>query len=174
MTQMRGPTAFYEVAALLVTGVADELVGSIGGPVARQGVVPGDVVWDKCDCGLLAVTFTRWFLSDSFPQDAVSSGEVRVGPCDLPWLVGELHLEVVRCAPLPVDGAMEPTVEALGKAALIQTDDAWRALARATSELCELKADDRIVDYVTGEQTSVGPLGDCVGTDLRLLLALER
>lgn len=174
MTQLRGPDAFYAVASILVTGVSDELVGSLGGAVARASVVPADVVWDDCSCGLLAVTVTRFFLSDNFPADSTSTGEIRIGPCDLPWVVGEIHLEVVRCAPLPTGDALAPTVEALDESARILLSDASLALRRATQELCALKEEDLIVDYVTGEQTAVGPLGDCVGTDLRLLVALER
>lgn len=174
MTQLSGPGAFYEVASVLVTGVADELVGSLGGAVERAGVVPGDVVWDDCSCGLLAVTVTRFFLSDNFPADSTTTGEIRIGPCVLPWVVGEIHLDVVRCAPLPTGEALAPSVEALDISAQVLLDDAWHALHRATQELCALKEAEMIVDYVTGEQTAVGPLGDCVGTDLRLLVALER
>jgi hypothetical protein len=162
------------VASILVTGVADELVGSLGGEVGRAGVVPADVVWDDCSCGLLAVTVTRFFLSDNFPADTTTTGEIRIGPCDLPWLVGEIHLDVVRCAPLPSGQELAPSVEALDASAQVLLDDAWRALSRATQELCALKENEMIIDYVTGEQTAVGPLGDCVGTDLRLLVALER
>lgn len=174
MTQMRGETAFYDVASVLVTGVADELVGSIGGAVQRQGVVPGEAVWDECDCGLLVATVTRFFLSDSFPQDAVSSGEVRIGPCELPWVVGEIHVQVARCAPVAEKDQLQPTVEALDRCARVLYADSCHLLERATSELCELKSAERIVDYVTGEGTVVGPLGDCVGVDLRILVALER
>lgn len=174
MTQLSGPGAFYEVASILVTGVADELVGSLGGPVERAGVIPGDIVWDDCSCGLLAVTVTRFFLSDNFPSDTTTTGEIRIGPCDLPWVVGEIHLDVVRCAPLPTGDVLAPTVEALDASAQILLSDASLALMRATQELCALKEEDLIIDYVTGEQTAVGPLGDCVGTDLRLLVALER
>lgn len=174
MTQLSGPGAFYEVASILVTGVSDELVGSLGGAIERAGVVPGDVVWDDCSCGLLAVTVTRFFLSDNFPADSTTTGEVRIGPCDMPWVVGEIHLDVVRCAPLPTGEELAPSVEALDLSAQVLLDDAWHALHRATQELCALKQDEMIIDYVAGEQAAVGPLGDCVGTDLRLLVAVER
>jgi hypothetical protein len=174
VTQLSGPAAFYTVASILVTGVSDELVGSLGGAVERAGVVPADIVWDDCSCGLLAVTVNRFFLSDNFPSDTVTTGEIRIGPCDLPWVVGEIHLDVVRCAPLPSGEELAPSVEALDASAQVLISDASLALKRATEELCALKEDESIIDYVTGEQTAVGPLGDCVGTDLRLLVALER
>lgn len=172
MAPIRGALGFYDVATVLVTGIGDALADSLGGLPDRGGVVPGEIVWDECDCGLLAVSPRRWFLSDEFPTSLTSG--TRSTPCDLPWLVGELAIQVIRCAPSPVGDALAPTVEALDDAARVLVSDAYVTLSTTAALLCELRLDDRIVDYALGEQSTRGPGGGCVGTELVVLVALER
>lgn len=177
MPQLRGPTGFYDVAQLLVDGVEAALATSLGGPVERACVVPGDIVWDGCNCGLLAVSVTRWFLTDDFPETSSGFGatsSVRVTPCDLPWLVGELHVQVIRCAPIPERGAIDVPCPDLDTAARVLVSDAYVTVTEAVSTLCELRESDQIVDYVVGDQETRGPAGDCVGTDLTVQVGLVR
>lgn len=168
---------FYEVGQLLVTNVAQSLVDSVGGPVQRACVVPGDIVWDDCNCGLLAVTVLRWFLSDDFPESSsgfAASSNTRTTPCDLPWLVGELHVQVVRCAPTPGDNAVSVPCVELDAAAQILWSDAYVTITETVSTLCGLREADQIIDYVLGGQETRGPLGDCVGSDLTVQVGLMR
>lgn len=176
MTQLRGPTAFYQVAQLLVTNVAVELAASLGGAVERACVVPGEIAWDGCSCGLLAVSVRRWFLTDSFPESSAAFGAnaVRATPCHMPYLVGELRLQVVRCAPIPDDNAISVPCSALDAAAQVLLSDAYVALTETASTLCELRESDQIIDYVLGDQETQGPAGDCVGTELVAQVGLER
>lgn len=178
MVQLRGAGAFLEVAQLLVTNVGEALAVSLGGAVERACVVPGEVVWDNCNCGLLAVSVRRWFLTDNFPESSAGLGgnatTFRAGPCDLPWLVGELRLEVVRCAPIPDGNALSVPCPELEAAAEVLLSDAYVALTETVSTLCELREDERIIDYVMGDQETRGPAGDCVGTELTAQVALVR
>lgn len=176
MVQLRGPSGFTQLAKLLVTNVGTELATSLGGAVDRACVVPGDIAWDDCTCGLLAVTVRRWFLTDNFPETSAAFGAnaIRATPCDQPWLVGELRLQVVRCAPTPPDGQLSPPCADLETAAEVLISDAYVALTETVRTLCELRESDQIIDYVLGDQETMGPAGDCVGTELIAQVALVR
>lgn len=171
----RGPLAFHQLAQLLVTNVEAVLAASLGGPVDRACVVPGEVAWDGCDCGMLAVAIRRWGLSDDFPQNGIGEGTQRATPCDAPWLVAELRIQVVRCAPSP-DGTALLTVPCsdLDAAAEVLTSDAYITLTEVISTLCELRADEQILDYVLGTQETIGPAGGCVGSELVAFVAVDR
>jgi hypothetical protein len=173
VTQLRGPTAFYDVATLLVDGVRDALAASLGGPVQRACVVPGDIAWDACDCGLLAVSPQRFFLADDFPTGTLGTSG-RTTPCDAPWLVGELVINVVRCAPTPQGTSVSIPRDQLDAAGQVTAADAYVTLTETVSVLCGLVEDERIVDYLLGEQVTSGPQGDCVGTELRASVAVYR
>jgi hypothetical protein len=177
VAQLRGPTAFYQVADLLVTNVEAALAASLGGAVDRACVVPGDIAWDGCNCGLLAVSVRRWFLTDNFPESSVGIGTsaiVRATPCDLPWLVGELRLQVVRCAPIPDGNALSVLCPELDAAAQVLLSDAYVSLTETVSTLCELRESEQIIDYVLGDQETQGPAGDCVGSELTAQVGLMR
>jgi hypothetical protein len=176
VVQYRGPGAFYQIGNVLVTNLSAVLADSLGGPVQRACVVPGEVVWDGCTCGLLAVSVRRWTLTDEFPDG--SSGFIqsvtRSTPCDLPWLVGELHVEVVRCAPIPEGGALDVPCADLDAAAEVLVSDAYVTLTETVATLCELRETDQIVDYVLNDQDTRGPRGDCVGSELVAFVAIVR
>lgn len=176
MAQIRGMTGFYQVASLLVTNVELVLRDAPGGPVERACVVPGEIVWDGCNCGLLAVSARRWFLTDDFPETSAAFGAnaARRTPCDLPWLIGELQLQVIRCAPIPDGNAISVPCDQLDDAAQVLITDAYVTLTEVVATLCELRESDQIVDYVLGQQETIGPNGDCVGTELIVQVGLMR
>lgn len=175
MAQIRGPLGFYTVSQTLLVDIYDALSDSLGGAPQRSCVVPGEIVWDQCNCGLLAISPRHWFVSDEFPEGALGRGVLRESPCDLPWLVGEITIQVVRCAPTP-EGATMISVPCskLDAAAQILISDAYVTLTETISTLCELKATDQIVDYVLGEQVTSGPEADCVGSELSVFVGLYR
>jgi hypothetical protein len=176
VVQLRGPTGFYRVADLLVTNVEAVLAASLGGAVDRACVVPGEIVWDDCNCGLLAVSVRRWFLTDNFPETSAAFGAntIRATPCDMPYLVGEVRVQVVRCAPIPDGNALSVPCPELDTAAQVLLSDAYVTLTETVSTLCELRETDQIIDYVLGEQETQGPAGDCVGSELVAQVALMR
>jgi len=171
---LRGPRAFYDVSAILVTGIDAELAESPAGRPERGCVVPGEIAWDGCDCGALYVAPRNFNLSDTFPDASDSSGSLRIGPCELPWVVASIEIQIVRCAPSPDGNVFDVPCNKLDVAAEILIADAALVLRRATVELCQLKNDDQIVDFIVGEQLTVGPSGGCVGTALTVQVATER
>ena len=164
---------FYMIPNTLLNAIEAALATTIGGPMNRACVVPGAIAWDECECGALYVSVSRWFLSDTFP--ASQSADQRVGPCELTWLVAEITIQVMRCAPTAAGrNVVAPTCEALDNAAKIMVVDAYTTLTTTLSTLCGMKQDNLIIDFSLGEQTASGPEGMCVGTELRAYVAMPR
>lgn len=174
MVQYTGPRAHYEIGHVVLDELEPALADSLGGPVQRSSLVPGETAWDECDCGLLAISVRRMWLSDEFPEGQFAQSIVRQSPCNLPWLVGEHRIQVVRCAPNPVNGALAPTPAALDAGAEVLISDAHVVINTVTSILCELKDTDRIIDYTVGELDTIGPDGGCVGFELIAFIAIYR
>lgn len=174
MVQFIGPRAHYQVGHVLLDALQAALSDSLGGSVDRVSMVPGEIAWDECDCGLLAISARRWWLSDDFPEGQFAQSIIRSSPCNLPWLIGELRVQVVRCAPNPTGDDVSPSVSSLDAAAEVLISDAHVVINTVTETLCELKETDQIIDYTVGEVDTQGPNGGCVGSELLVFVAVYR
>lgn len=162
-----GPLKWYTVATRLRDAVYAELTTK----PTRSGVVPGAIAWDECDCGLLAVSVARIFLTETFPDELSR----RIGnACDAPYEVGEFVIQVVRCAPNPDDPLIAPTTAELDTSAQEVLRDAYEMLKGASVLLCEMNRDREISDFMLRPLTAQGPSGGCVGNELRAYVALPR
>lgn len=154
--------------------VAERLRAAIHGALTvtpdRSGVVPGAIAWDACDCGMLAVSVAQVYPSETFPAQQAA----RVGACDAPWEVGEIVIQLIRCAPNPEGQSLYPTVAALDASAQEVRRDAYQVLLATSAELCTMNEARDISDFLIRPQTSQGPQGGCVGTELRALVSLPR
>lgn len=174
MVQFIGPGAHYQIGQILVTELASALAESVGGPVQRASMVPGEIAWDECDCGLLAISVRRWWLSDDFPEGQFAQSIVRSSPCNLPWMIGEFRIQVIRCAPNPQGNMLSVPPGELDTAAEVLIADAHVTINTTTSVLCDLKDTDQIIDYTIGETDTQGPNGGCVGSELIVFIAVYR
>lgn len=169
MTQVLGPMKWYIVSAAL----RDAVYAALTVKPQRYGVVPGEVAWDDCTCGLLTVSQVRTFVSDDFPvpQDV----PIGIG-CDGVYEVTEYLLTLLRCSPGPGPNPddIAPSVEDLDAAAQLASQDAVELLNAAVVELCTMKGDGDVEDFLVMEATAVGPQGDCTGTELRVVVSLFR
>lgn len=163
---------FFDIASILVSGIAAALAGTVGGSPNRACVVPGAIAWDQCDCGQLAVSTSRWFYSENFPID--TGPGTQSTPCMMPYLVGEFIIQLVRCIPSPEGRDLFVTCSKLSAAVRILIEDAYVVLESTKNILCELRSDDIIIDFTFSEQISIGPEGGCGGTELRILVGIER
>lgn len=163
---------FFDIASILVSGIHAALAGTIAGQPDRACVVPGAIAWDQCDCGQLAISSSRWFFSENFPIE--TGPGTQTTPCMMPYLVGEFVIQLIRCMPSPLGRDLFVECSRLSAAARILIEDAFVVLDSTRTILCELRADDVIVDFTFGEQTSIGPEGGCGGTELRVLVGLLR
>lgn len=161
-----GPLKWYTVASTLEAAVYAELTTKPD----RHSVVPGAIAWDACDCGLLAVSVVQVFLSETFPEQLAR----KVGACDAPYEVGEVVMQIVRCAPNPDDPLTAPTTAELDASAQEVLRDAYEMLKAVSVKLCEMNDARDISDFMLRPLTAQGPSGGCVGNELRAYVALRR
>jgi hypothetical protein len=167
MPLITGPLKWYTVAETVRLAIDAEIAAN---PPDRSSVVPGAIAWDACDCGLLALSVARIYLSDAFPQPLTA----RVGACDAAWEVAEVVVQLIRCAPNPDDQTLVPTIADLDASAQEILTDAYGLLKAVSAKLCEMKADREIIDFFLNPLTAQGPTGGCVGNELRFLVGLPR
>jgi hypothetical protein len=162
-----GTARWYTVGQNLVASVRTGLTSK----PKRVGQVPGEIAWDSCDCGgMLAVSLSRLYLSDVFPEEA----EAVNGACDPPYEVGQFTVAVVRCAPNPDGVESAPPAGELDAAAGLLLQDATEMLGSVSTTLCRLKHDDEVLDYLVTPVEPVGPEGGCVGVNLTVRVCLVR
>ena len=162
-----GELKWYTVAETLRQAVHTELTVKPD----RSGVVPGAIAWDECDCGLLAVSIARIFLTETFPDELTR----RVGnACDAPWEVGEIVIQVIRCVPGATDQTLAPTVAELDASAQGLARDAYEMLKAVSVKLCEMNDARDISDFMLRPLVAQGPTGVCGGSELRAYVALPR
>lgn len=162
-----GPLKWYTVASTLEQAVYAELTTKPD----RHSVVPGAIAWDECDCGLLAVSVAQVYPTEQFPVPLAQ----RVGNgCDAPWEVAEIVIQVVRCAPNPDDPTTAPTTAELDASAQEVLRDAYEMMLAVSVKLCEMNKARDISDFMLRPLTAQGPLGGCVGNELRAYVSLPR
>lgn len=167
MPMITGELKWHTVASTLEQAVYAELTTKPD----RHSVVPGAIAWDECDCGLLAVSVARIFLTETFPDELSR----RIGnACDAPYEVGEFVIQVVRCAPNPDDPLTAPTTAELDASAQEVLRDAYEMLKGASVKLCQMNDARDIADFMLRPLTAQGPSGGCVGNELRAYVALGR
>lgn len=162
-----GPDRWYTVGAYLVASVKDGL----STPVSRYGQVPGEVAWDECCDGLLAVTVTRVFLSEEFPIETEAPFGVL---CQAPYEVADFIVTVLRCVPNPSGDGAPPSAADLDASAAQLLRDISESMNALSATLCSLKTSDIISDYMVTPAEPQGPEGGCVGFNLRIPVSLER
>jgi hypothetical protein len=161
-----GPLKWYTVAETVRLAIDAEIAAN---PPDRSSVVPGAIAWDACDCGLLALSVARIYLSDNFPLPLTTATA-----CKAAWDVAEIVVQLIRCAPNPDDQTLVPTIADLDASAQEILTDAYGLLKAVSVKLCEMKADREIIDFFLNPLTAQGPSGGCVGNELRFLVALPR
>lgn len=165
-----GQLGFYTVGTTLLNAINAALQETPGGAISRVGMVPGTIAWDDCDCGLLACAVTSEYLSDTFPLPLTDNAS----PCAAAWLVGQLVVQVIRCAPtIKIDGAM-PSVSELDASAQSVIADAWQLMSTVPCLLETMKDAGEIIEYNVARVTAQGPLGGCVGNELSVFIGLGR
>lgn len=166
-------TTFMEIAAT-VTGAAqatrDQLIEVGCGDVIRFcPIVPGDIAWDECECGMFAQTITAIFPSNIFPNPATDQRQNACGPH---MRVVNVTANLVRCAPNSGDNGASPTCDALEDAAIQLECDRYVLRQAITCYLRNLRLTNRIIEFAVGTATTIGPQGSCVGVELSYQFAI--
>ncbi|MGW2951491.1 hypothetical protein [Streptomyces eurythermus] len=178
------PLVIHETAEALLACVCAELTltaarvdGQPGCP-CRSCVVPGTPAWDDCggDCsggappGQLTVNFVSVIPSSNFPaetRDVLGSKN-----CAPIRPAAEFLITLLRCAPTPDEQSCPPACEELETAARVLAVDAttvWNALQCCFPGTSQAR---RGQTFVMGQQRVVGPEGECVGIEQRVIVAL--
>lgn len=164
-----GDDKWYTVCDVVLSAAASGLTT----PVNRKLITTGQVAWDDCCEGQLAVTYTRTSPTESFPTEQIVLSENSPGDCSPPYEIGEITVQIIRCAPQALNGQNAPSPEVLSKYALQTLIDANQVRRSVTLALCRLKADvTNRFDYFVRPQLMLGPEGACAGSELYLYTGL--
>lgn len=137
------------------------------GPPQRACIVPGEVVWDDCSCGLLVVNWRFAGRSNVFPASASDTSETN---CVSRYTIVQVGVTMLRCAAGPTADAEMPTCAALSNDAFAMTAD---MVALRSGLACCLKSmvdGYTLADYALGNSISLGPAGGCDGSQIDLIL----
>jgi hypothetical protein len=132
---------------------------------AREYIVPGQLVWDECECGLLAI---EW-LSAQYSSGLPNTRQALADGCK-PLLALQVQVTVLRCAPSPGTHGESPTPEALAAAAVVNLDDLEALLTGTATAVKTLEETNVILQYALNAPTPAGPEGGCVGVTQQLYI----
>jgi hypothetical protein len=158
-------------SSAILASVNNELQNAIGGLPGSAYLVSGAIAWDNCSeskCGMLALGPARYYLSDNFPVEAVSSDICSEGAI----LIADMLMPIIRCAPQPQGLDTAPSPKAMTNSALIVMDDAFHVMCGALEILRTLFTNNDIVGYNIRQQVFVGPEGACVGSELQFSIGV--
>jgi len=141
----------------------------------RVCVVPGEIVWDQCaNGGQLILGINQVYYSNAFPLELTGEAAGTVNPlCGPAYAVADYTLSLMRCAPIPTGNPpRSPSCEALSASAQEIVLDSFYLRNGLLCCLRDMQKDLSIVDYRMSAATVDGPLGDCVGSEISLLVGL--
>jgi hypothetical protein len=157
------PDLIVRLTQELLDCVCASLEKTSCGCPCRAFVASGTVAWDSCcDGGQLWVGVDRIYAYGTFPAPA------GIVTCSPP-LATDIVIGVLRCAPTINDQGEAPSAAALSASSAQVYEDAY---AVTNGVLCCLTPTARQRPFVMGNQRPIGPQGGCVGTELRLTVAL--
>jgi hypothetical protein len=132
----------------------------------RIGAVPGEIAWDACECGLLAISEQRRYPSIDFPTEGLNDAL----PCGAPYTVVPYVIALVRCVPSSEEDGEPPTVEALSAAAEQLNTDIAKLRQAIWCCLNDLYRTNQVLAFTVGASDVVGPEGGCAGHQLTVLV----
>jgi hypothetical protein len=171
------PFAGFDLAEHLRDCITPYLEGTTSGLPARVCVTSGEIAWDDCECGQLAVSLTNQYETASFPTPWSGEQNQGVGKCGPPLFVFEYTISMTRCSPIG-DNGNPPTCAQLGAAARVTVEDAWAVRAGLMCCMCAGVRRDPVTGvklferYWLGQQIEVGPGGMCQGSEIMLSIGV--
>lgn len=158
----------FQVSQEIVSAAFDAVPNTNPWPINRSGVVPGEIAWDECECGQLAIQEVRRFPSINFPEEISRPQD----GCGEGWLVHQYLLGLARCSPGPDDNGNPPPMSSLQTIAERMSLD--MSLVRS-AVYCRLQtlynmSPPQIYAFSLLDENVVGPSGLCVGFTLSILI----
>lgn len=165
-------------AAAVVTGVAECILAELADNPETHGtpgrivyLTPGQIAWDGCDCGQLAMTIVRRYPTVRFPAD--DSQNAAQGGCKIRPTAIEAVASLSWCTPgLKANAPYTPTAAELLEAALQFEADAF--VMRTAIECCldSMKRSRLLWDWRVGAAVTAGPDGYCAETHVTFFFQL--
>jgi len=154
-------SVFYQVASLLISQVQLQLAATPAGVAAdaRICLVPGQLAWDNCECGLIGVELVGTGFSRGTQEDNAETDNGCNG-----FATATYRVTVLRCAPGPQDAGRAPTCEQLDSAAQVFYDDIDALLRGVSIAMRDMYDANVIMMYWFNGTTPTGPEGQCVGS----------
>jgi hypothetical protein len=169
MTMIKGDDKWFQVCGVILAAASNGLTV----PVNRYLITTGQIAWDDCCAGQLAVSFTRTSPTDMFPTEAVALSAGESGNCTPPYEIGEITVQITRCAPQATNSAPAPAPDVLTQHAKQNLIDANQIRRSVAAALCALHEDYTTqLDYFVRSQLMLGPEGSCDGSELYLYAGL--
>jgi hypothetical protein len=171
------PFAGFELAKHLRDCITPYLAGTTSGTPARVCVTTGEIAWDDCECGQLAVSLTNQFESATFPTPWDGTGNAGARKCGPPLFVFQYTVSMVRCSPAGDDAGNPPPCDAISAAARVTVEDAWAVRAGLMCCLCagstrQPDGTKLFESYWLGPQNEVGPGGMCQGSEITVAIGV--
>lgn len=165
-----GDNKWYTVCNVILIAAHAALTSDVN----RALITTGQIAWDDCCDGQLAVALTRVSPTETFPIEAITISPYGDGTeCAPPYEIGEISVQIIRCAPQALNGQDAPSPDALTNAALQTMIDANQIRRSVAAALCGLKQDiTQRFDYFIRDQLFLGPEGACAGSELHLYAGL--
>lgn len=164
MSTVYTPLGHYVNVTGIAMCIANRLDATTAGRPKRICIYPGDVAWDSCECGMLALTTTRIFGSERFPNEGITG--YQLSTCGLPYMVAQVEITMLRCVPSVQDGKNPPTCDQLASATRVMYDDAFAVWQGTLCCLRAMKEQNFIQEFNMETQTFVGPQGLCAGSTI--------
>jgi len=172
------PFALFDIAVHIKECIEPWLEATTAGLPERSCVVAGEIAWDDCECGQLAVSIVNDFEATGTTTARTATETPGRRECGPPLFIGNYLVSMLRCAPETTDEA-PPTCEAIEAATRIAVEDAWAV--RAGIVCCLTSAiKDRLengtrlyVDFTIGTQQFVGPSGLCMGSEVPVSVTIH-
>jgi hypothetical protein len=162
-------TKIDDIAQVLIDYTTAAITGSGGDLPDRICVVPGELAWDDCECGLLAVRWT----GNSYGTTVTSNAPDTDQGCGQPVVNMGFNVVLLRCITGPQVGGAAPTCAQLASSAFVLHRDVFALEEAMAGAVIALRNARTILDWALAGQAPVGPQGNCVGTSYTLTVAIR-
>jgi hypothetical protein len=141
------------------------------GAPGRSCVVPGEIVWDDCTCGMLALSWRVMGTGSVFP---VIDAENAQSNCSPRYMMVNIAVASLRCASSPDNNGNSPSCADLEDDSFQMLSDAIAVRDMVTCCVRDLMDTFVIAEYAIGQTLPAGPEGACVGSTLDLTVGFTR
>ncbi len=149
----------------------DGMTSTPAGAPGRSCVVPGEIVWDDCTCGMLALSWRVMGTGSTFP---VIDAENPQSNCSPRYMMVNMTIASLRCASSPDTNGNMPTCADLEDDAFQMLSDSIAVRDMVTCCVRDLRDTFAIAEFAIGQTLPAGPEGACVGSTLDLTVGFTR